>query len=520
MNPVPPTTADLSTRTLASGAGVTFVGTVVERIFGVALFLLLPFLLPLRSLGVFYEVVALVTLAGTVATVGVDVGVVRFTALSLERGRPEDVGRYLRIAVRSVSALSVLISAALWLAAPALGRVFDAPPFAPALRLAVPAIPLLSGAAVMVAPSKGMKRMWPAAFALQIVHPGLALVGSLVLLLAGQGLNGAILGFTIAAAGAWVAAAQLSGTRGTRRAGDPTAGTSSGAAARALFAFSAPVAGTILTGTLLLWLDTLLLGAFRGPSDVATYGIVVRLFSITSGVLYTVVQIFGPFVTQLVARRDLVRLQEVLRTATRWTFLLAAPILVFLVIEGSSVVSLFARPATPVDAAITILGLAFLVDAVTGPVGHVLTMSGRSALNLVNNSIALVSNLGLNLLLIPRFGILGAALSWSVVIAGVNLARVLQTRALFGVGPFSAALFKPSAAVTAAAAAGLVGGRMTAGLGRPWPTVVAGLAFGAAYAVVLPALRLHPEDRTLLRRVAIRPGRGRVSAPETAEARG
>ena len=43
--------------------------------------------------------------------------------------------------------------------------------------------------------------------------------------------------------------------------------------------------------------------------------------------LFAVIQIFGPFVTQLVARRELRRLGEVLQTATRWTFLAAAPVL-------------------------------------------------------------------------------------------------------------------------------------------------------------------------------------------------
>ena len=47
-------------------------------------------------------------------------------------------------------------------------------------------------------------------------------------------------------------------------------------------------------------------------------------------------------------------------------------------------------------------------------------MSGRSGLNLANNAAAVVGNVALNLVLIPRFGIVGAAVSWAVAIVGVN----------------------------------------------------------------------------------------------------
>ena len=89
---LPALVADLSTQRLARGAQASFIGNVVERMLGLGLFIALPFLIPFRTLGLYYEVVAVLTLASTVGTLGLDVGVVRFTALAGTRGTTDTSG--------------------------------------------------------------------------------------------------------------------------------------------------------------------------------------------------------------------------------------------------------------------------------------------------------------------------------------------------------------------------------------------------------------------------------------------
>jgi len=257
----------------------------------------------------------------------------------------------------------------------------------------------------------------------------------------------------------------------------------------------------VLTGTLLLWVDTLLLGAFRSPTEVAAYGIVVRLVAAAAGVLVTVIQIFGPFVTQLVTRGDLSRLRDVLHTTTRWTFLLSAPLLVLLMLVGPGLLGLFRRPLGSARVGLVVLAAAFLADALTGPVGHVLTMSGRSGLNLANNAAAVAGNVALNLVLIPRFGILGAAVSWAVAIVGVNVVRMVQVWRLYGITPFGPGLWKPAVAAGAAAIAGL-GLKEVLAVRGVGPGPILGLVavfFLAVYGGIIVFLGIEQDDRVLVR---------------------
>ena len=60
-----------------------------------------------------------------------------------------------------------------------------------------------------------------------------------------------------------------------------------------------------------------------------------------------------------------------------------------------------------------------LAPSKAGPVDSVLLMAGHSWLSLRNSTVALVVNVGLNVLLIPLYGISGAAIAWAVC-AGVT----------------------------------------------------------------------------------------------------
>jgi O-antigen/teichoic acid export membrane protein len=205
-----------------------------------------------------------------------------------------------------------------------------------------------------------------------------------------------------------------------------------------------------------------------------------------------------------------------LRTATRWALLLGGPILAFLAISSSGLMALFRQASPSGPAALTVLALAFLLDTFCGPVGHVLTMSGRSALNFADNAAALVVNVGLNVLLVPRFGLVGAAVSWSVAIVGVNAARVIQVRRLFGVSPFGRALVTPALAIGIASATALAERIALDRGGAPsWVRLAAiGVVFVATYLLALVGLGLAPEDRVLARAAVGR------SAPAAAPAEG
>ena len=106
---------------------------------------------------------------------------------------------------------------------------------------------------------------------------------------------------------------------------------------------------------------------------------------------------------------------------------------------------------------VVILSLTMLLATACGPVDSVLLMAGRSWLSLRNNAVALVVNVGLNVVLIPLYGIRGAAIAWSVAIVVRNLLPLVQVRRHLAMWPVTRSTVRVAlAAVACFGAVGIV----------------------------------------------------------------
>lgn len=146
-----------------------------------------------------------------------------------------------------------------------------------------------------------------------------------------------------------------------------------------------------------------------------------------------------------------------------------------------------------------------MMSAAAGPCGTLLNMSGRVALSMIDNLAVLVGNIALNLVLIPRYGIVGAAVAWSVSLGAVNLTKFIQVRYVLGIRSVGSSWGKTLlAAIPATAVA----------LGIAWVTdgwVAAALLGGpcviATFAIAMILLGVDSEDAAMARSVLVTTGR-------------
>jgi O-antigen/teichoic acid export membrane protein len=252
-----------------------------------------------------------------------------------------------------------------------------------------------------------------------------------VALALGYGLDGAAVAFTIASyltlAAAALAARGVTGT--LRQAATVETG--------ALIRFSANQWGASLAGVGLLWADTLLLGLWRPPADVAVYSIATRTVLFGMMFILPIGIAFQPQIGRLYALSDHAGLYRMYGFATKWSTIAGCPPLLFLTLFALPIVTLlygpsYARGAWP----LALLAIGQTVNAATGPCGHVVTMIGRADLVLKNSLIALVLNVVLNVALIPPYGMVGAGLAWGTSIVIWNLIRLWQVYRVLGMQPF------------------------------------------------------------------------------------
>ncbi len=170
--------------------------------------------------------------------------------------------------------------------------------------------------------------------------------------------------------------------------------------------------------------DLLLVSAFRTDAETGLYRAAVQLGSLVVFGLAAINQVLHPRFSELHANGDADALQSLVTQSARGIFLIAAVPAVVLVLWGDVILSMtFGEDFREAGLALSIIVIGQLMNATFGSVGALLNMTGHERDTVQGMVLAGVVNIGLNLLLVPLYGITGAAtataaslLCWNVVL--------------------------------------------------------------------------------------------------------
>jgi O-antigen/teichoic acid export membrane protein len=273
-----------------------------------------------------------------------------------------------------------------------------------------------------------------------------------------------------------------------------------------LWKYSLALFGTSLFYKYTFNLDVLFLGRFGTAVEVGLYGLALKLQPFIFVPANAISEIFNPVVAELYARSDVKQIENVYKTVTKWTLTLSIPIFLVVALFHGQILSIFGKDFAGASTVLVILATANLLVNFVTMAGHVINMIGRPNVNFVNAILTAVINVGLYLLLIPSYGMLGAALAYSTGLLLINTLRTVQVWRFLGILPFKRSLVK----VIAAAAASILGTYAvqwefpaieSAGLLLLVPMVL--LCWGI-YAGCLILLKFDDEDRMILDALAKR----------------
>lgn len=373
-----------------------------------------------RQTGLFFLAFTLLTILSILARFGLDTALVRLAAPLFAQGKVGAVRAVRTTAIRFSLGVSALLAAALYAASgPLAASVFDDRGLAPHLRIVALAIPFLSLALLNSELLRALRRVELSVFLKQIL---MYLVANLLLALS--------LARTTAAATAVFAASVLVGAvtgevllRLRLRRESRAEGAAAAAPAyplRRLLALSSPLLAVSLSGLVLQWADTLLLGVLADASAVGVYNVAMRVAQLLTFVLTSMNTLIAPQFSVLFQAGRLEELGDLFRRATTAMLVLTAPPLLLLLAFPRPVLALFGADFTAGAGVLVVLALGQFVNAVTGPVGFLLAMTRFEGVLAATAAGTAALDLALNLLLIPRYGILGAGIATSVSLVVKN----------------------------------------------------------------------------------------------------
>jgi O-antigen/teichoic acid export membrane protein len=487
----------------ARSGGINLAGAAFNQALRFGITLLIARLLGRRDVGLFYQAFALFTLLQLIGAGGFKHTLTRFVAVH----RVDRDQSALRGTVRLGLAISTLVASAvgvvLFLSSSWLARdAFGDPGLEPLLALVALAMPPTVFTDCALSATQGYKTMRPYALVNLFFEPAFRIVLTGALLAAGLGLTGVMVALLVTN---WVAA--VLAALALRKLMGPATGSPRYDRLRELYSFTAVSWVTTLTNSGLIWADTIMLGLYLRPADVGVYQISARLVLLATIFIQPMTTSFAPRVADLYRRGSLSMLRETYVLITSWIFRLALPSFIVLIVFPRELLEIFGEGFVAGSTVTVVLALGQLVNSATGPCGYMLLMSGRQALQMANSIGALVLNVALNVWLIPQYGIVGAATSWAITIAGFNLLRLAQVNKLMGMLPVDRGLLKGIAAGVPAIASAVVASALLDGLAA----LVAGTAaVGCTYVIAIMALGLEEDDRLVVKTLGrrLRPGRG------------
>jgi O-antigen/teichoic acid export membrane protein len=177
----------------------------------------------------------------------------------------------------------------------------------------------------------------------------------------------------------------------------------------------------------------LMLGIFRTDTEVGYYAIAVKLASLSAVLLAAINSMAAPKFSELFHAGQTDEMLRVAKKSTRLIFWTTTPALLGLIVLGRPMLSLlFGEQFTGAYAAMVILALGQFVNATSGSTGIFLNMTGheKAFQNIIVGAAGL--NVVLNVVLIPRLGIEGAAVAAMVTMVCWNGAALLYIKAKFG----------------------------------------------------------------------------------------
>ncbi len=447
--------------------------------------------------GAYQAALAVLELATRAAPAGADKAMLRYVAGARAAGDPDGVRRALGTGLRLGLVVSLAIGVALAVGAGAIGRALDVPSLGPALRILAFAPPF-AGLLVILIQASLAARVTRVNFLVR------GLVEPTVLLAAGVtawALGGALRGLALAQLLTTVVVA-LIGLRAIRGVFQPGErhGLLRAPAVAGLDRFALTVSAAEILNVAYQRADMLIVTAYLGAKGAAVYAAAEFLTRVIANIRYAFDAIVAGVMAESIELNDHQRLSYNLHLSTRWVVSVAGLLAgAVIVLRHELLGGLYGATYVAGSAAVVVLALSHFLNAALGLVGWVLVASGRSRATLLNNFLGAAFNIAASLLLVPRYGFLGAALAalgTTVVVQGAAMAQVAL---LEHVSPFSRTLWKP----LLAAAAAFVVETLVHGLALPTAArivlvLVAGLA---AYAGILLATGLPPEERRFVQKI-------------------
>jgi len=195
------------------------------------------------------------------------------------------------------------------------------------------------------------------------------------------------------------------------------------------FSYSWPLMFSGIIASIFYWVDSFSIGYFHNATQVGFYNAAIPIVSLMSFFPKLFFQLFFPLINKEFSRKNFKIIKELSQQIGKWIFIFNLPLfLIMIVFPGTIINILFGKTYLVAQNALRILAIGGLCSTLVFISENLVSMVGKSKLLLGNVIIASIINLILNFILVPKYGINGAAISTTIVGVILSVTLLIEAR--------------------------------------------------------------------------------------------
>ena len=412
------TVSDAALVRVATGSVLILLGMLVARACGfLRQFLVIRMLSP-ASYGLFALSLTIVTIIGTLGSLGLYQGAQRFIAYNMAKDDYAKVKGTIQSSLVMATMASVVVMILAIVFAGPLASFFAKPGLTKIVVIMAPMVPFQIISAMIMAYFLGLHKPAPNMVIQDIGFNAVSVIAILIALLIGRSVYAPAFAMTASAlllllASLYVFRSRFPLDLKTTRAFPIS---------KSLIVFSLPL---LLTASLYIVMqntDTIVVGHFLSSAQVGFYNAAFLLMGLIPIFLGAVSIIYLPVATSLRAKSAQAESLRLYRSSTRWLFILTVPLfLTFFLFPAQTLSLLFGGRYVVASTALWILSLGAFVNTFLGPNNLALIAYGETGMVLYGSLVAVAIDITLCVLLVPRMGISGAAIGTASALGVSNI---------------------------------------------------------------------------------------------------
>ncbi|MGO1751607.1 MAG: oligosaccharide flippase family protein [Psychroflexus sp.] len=187
----------------------------------------------------------------------------------------------------------------------------------------------------------------------------------------------------------------------------------------------------MLSSTIMIflgWMDTFILGIYETDDNIGIYNVALKLALVTSFSVEAINSSLAPKIANLYLNNLMEKFLKLIKFSTRLNFVLTSLIVLILVVFNQWFLGIFGDEFKVGSMALIILCSIHLLNSGLGSVGIIMQMTGKQKQYQNIAIISLFINLLLNFLLIPQYGINGAAIATALSLSVWNTSSCIYLK--------------------------------------------------------------------------------------------